>query len=120
MAWGQLRHVSRRVLLQRSAAVAALGSAALISERWPQADAGLSAPSDVTMHRLSTRNTRSCSACQAHHRSKVFLTAGLADANRAHPSCNCPITEQQLSAEQLRSLVASPTGGEGVWDLRHL
>ena len=56
MAWGQLRHVSRRVLLQRSAAVAALGSAALISGRWPQADAGLSAPSDVTMHRLSTRN----------------------------------------------------------------
>jgi hypothetical protein len=68
----------------------------------------------VIAYRLSARGS-SCRACSQHHRYLVFATHALADANRAHPGCNCPITTQELAKKLARRLFAT---GVGVVDLR--
>ena len=76
--------------------------------------------STQTVFRLSTRNTRTCNGCRQHARHKVFDTFVLADANRAHPGCNCPINSQSMESSLLEQLRASPTRRVGVWDRRAL
>jgi hypothetical protein len=67
------------------------------------------------VYRLSPRGTRSCKACTKHHRRFAYLTHALANANRAHKGCNCPIDTQQLHRNVFRRLF--PEGGTGIADL---
>jgi hypothetical protein len=66
----------------------------------------------VVVYRLSARATSHCNACAKHHRRYAFLTHALADANRAHPGCNCPITTQEVRGKTFKALF--PKGGSGV------
>ncbi len=70
--------------------------------------------------RLSTRNTRTCNACRQHARHKIFETFFVADTNRAHPGCNCPITFQSITSALIDQLAALDTRQAGVWDIRSL
>lgn len=73
-----------------------------------------------TVFRLSTRNTRTCNACRQHARHKIFETFFIADSNRAHPGCNCPIIVQQTESSLVEQLKGLETRGIGVWDIRAL
>ena len=66
----------------------------------------------VVVYRLSTRANSHCNACAKHHRRYAFLTHALANANRAHPGCNCPITTQELRPKPFKTLF--PKGGSGI------
>ena len=111
--------VTRRDLLKTSALAA--GSAALLGNLSRTKAAGVEKGGDVVVYRLRTRNTNSCNACGIHHRYKIFLTMTLADRNRAHPGCNCPIVMQRLpEADYLRLFGATGCDRTGVVDLRNL
>ena len=72
-----------------------------------------------TVFRLRTRGTRECRTCKRHAWYKVFRTRQLADINRAHLGCNCPITEQRVSDAKFQQMFPDPTS-PGVVDLRHV
>ncbi len=74
--------------------------------------------SKVMVYRLRTRRTRACHACKLHHRYTVFRTRSIADRNRAHPGCNCPIVVQPLPKHIVRRLF--PLGSNGVAHLPRL
>ena len=111
-------HTSRRKFLRSAAGATYVGVIAgtvgLGRSALAQGD------STEMVFRLSTRNTRTCSACRNHARYKVFETGFLADTNRAHPGCNCPVTDQRIDRSLLERLQATPTGLAGVWDRRKL
>jgi hypothetical protein len=69
--------------------------------------------------RLQTRRHHSCNACKQHHKFTVFRTQALADANRAHPGCNCPIVSYKMPLRRWKKLLG-PKGlaPSGVADLR--
>lgn len=57
----------------------------------------------VEAFKLSARGRSACNACASHARNKIFQTAAVADAHRAHPGCTCavkavriPVAEAQL------------------------
>jgi hypothetical protein len=69
--------------------------------------------------RLQTRRHHSCNACKQHHRFTMFRTQALADANRAHPGCNCPITSYKLPIKPWKKLFGKKgVAPLGVADLR--
>lgn len=72
----------------------------------------------VVVYRLSVRGTSRCEACARHHRRFAYRTHALANAHRAHPGCNCPITAQLLRPRTARALF--PKGGSDVGDLVRL
>jgi hypothetical protein len=65
----------------------------------------------VVVYRLSTRGTSRCKACARHHTRLAFLTHAIANAHRAHPGCNCPITTQRLSPRSFKQLFAKNASG---------
>lgn len=69
--------------------------------------------------RLQTRRHHSCNACKQHHKFTVFRTQALADANRAHAGCNCPVVSYKMPIRRWRKLLG-PKGlaPGGVVDLR--
>ena len=69
----------------------------------------------VVVYRLSTRGTSRCKACTRHHGRFAFLTHAIANAHRAHPGCNCPITTQRLPPKTFKRLFAK--NASGVADL---
>ena len=69
----------------------------------------------MVVYRLSTRGTSRCKACARHHKRLAFLTHAIANANRAHPGCNCPITTQRLLPKTFKRLFAK--NASGVADL---
>jgi hypothetical protein len=112
---------SRRTLLQAlgviGAAVLAPATVDARRKRRRGALGATSTPADkgVIVYRFATRRSFSCRACQVHHRYKLFSTHALANANRAHPGCNCPIVTQRISKKKARQLFAVTPG---VVDLR--
>ena len=75
----------------------------------------------VIVYRLQVRGTRSCNACANHHKHKIFLTRRLADENRAHPGCDCPITTQRISKRKFRQLfILTGAINSGIVDLRQI
>jgi hypothetical protein len=65
----------------------------------------------VVVYRLSTRGTSRCKACARHHKRLAFLTHAIANAHRAHPGCNCPVTTQRLLPKTFKRLFGkNPTG----------
>ena len=69
----------------------------------------------VVVYRLSSRGTSRCKACARHHKRLAFLTHAIANAHRAHPGCNCPITTQRLLPKTFKRLFAK--NASGVADL---
>jgi hypothetical protein len=69
----------------------------------------------VVVYRLSVRGTSRCKACAKHHARFAYLTHALANAHRAHPGCNCPITTQRLLPRTFRKVFAK--NASGVADL---
>ena len=65
----------------------------------------------VVVYRLSTRGTSRCKACARHHKRLAFLTHAIANAHRAHPGCNCPITTQRLLPKTFKRLFAKNASG---------
>jgi hypothetical protein len=53
-------------------------------------------PGRVLVYRLSTHQRRSCGACKAHGANRFYQTRTAADADRAHPGCNCSIVKHPL------------------------
>ncbi len=74
-------------------------------------------PATVLVFRFTTRNRRTCTACQNHHRYVVGSSHALLQDHRAHPGCNCPIVLQEITRAEFRRFFP---GGEGVVDLRKL
>lgn len=70
----------------------------------------------ILVYRLQARGTKSCRACKVHHRYLVFLSRQLADINRAHPGCNCPIVQQPIKESVFLKLF--PEGTDGVAKLQ--
>ena len=70
----------------------------------------------VVVYRLSSRGTSRCKACARHHTRFAFLSHAIANAHRAHPGCNCPITTQRLAPKTFRHLFGKDASG--VADLR--
>jgi hypothetical protein len=66
----------------------------------------------VIVYRLRTRGTKACNACKLHHRYTIFLTRAIADGNRAHVGCNCPIVFQEIPKRRFQRLF--PPGSDGV------
>ena len=65
----------------------------------------------AVVYRLSVRGTSRCKACARHHKRLAFLTHAIANAHRAHPGCNCPITTQRLLPKSFKRLFGkNPTG----------
>jgi hypothetical protein len=107
----------RRFLQILAVSVAAAG--ALGAPREAEARRGKKQLTGVLVHRLQTRKHYSCNACKKHHKAMVFLTRALADQNRAHKGCNCPIIRQLLPKKQFKHLFGK--GGVapgGVAELR--
>jgi hypothetical protein len=69
----------------------------------------------VLVFRFQTRNTQACNACQKHRRYKVFRSHAVADANRAHKGCHCPVVRQEVSKREFHRLFRH---GAEVADLR--
>jgi hypothetical protein len=73
----------------------------------------------VVVYRFTTRDAYACRACRQHHKYKVFTSHALANANRAHPGCNCAIVPMRLNARVANTLfgrkAVAPTG---VGDMR--
>jgi hypothetical protein len=67
------------------------------------------------VYRLSVRGTARCKACAKHHARFVYLTHAIANAHRAHPGCNCPITTQRLLPKTFKHLFGK--NASGVADL---
>ena len=65
----------------------------------------------MVVYRLSTRGTSRCKACARHHGRFAFLTHAIANAHRAHPGCNCPITTQRLQPKSFKRLFGKNTTG---------
>jgi hypothetical protein len=107
------RSLLRILGLTGSAAVALLASARTAAAATPKHKAR-----GVIVYRLSVRKRSRCRACSRHHRRFAFATHAIADANRAHPGCNCPIGTQRLRPHDFRVLF--PKGGAGVGDLGRL
>ncbi len=66
-------------------------------------------PADVTKveaFKLSRRKQASCRACANHARNKVFDTQAAADANRAHPGCNCRIKVVRIPRDEAAGFFA--------------
>jgi hypothetical protein len=75
----------------------------------------------VLAYRLTTRRHRSCNACKRHHRYMLFRTHALADANRAHPGCNCPIIRHKVRAKHHKRLFGRRgVAPSGIVDLRKI
>jgi hypothetical protein len=71
--------------------------------------------------RLRTRKHHSCRACKKHHRFMIFRTQALADANRAHAGCNCPVVSQRLPIRNFKRFFGRHgLAPGGVIDLRHV
>ncbi|HET6267722.1 MAG TPA: twin-arginine translocation signal domain-containing protein [Acidobacteriota bacterium] len=78
-------------------------------------------PDLVSLFRFKVRGTRSCNACDIHHKYKVFLTRAFADTGRAHPGCNCPIVVMKVSKKQFNHWFKDPNSiKQGSVDLRTL
>ena len=69
----------------------------------------------IVVYRLSARGTSRCKACARHHKRFAFSTHAIANAHRAHPGCNCPITTQRLTTATFKLLFRK--SGTGVGDL---
>jgi hypothetical protein len=112
--------VSRRTMLATLAAAATGGAAGTLMPGSAVARSGsvLARPGPapelrgVLVYRLKTRRTKSCRACKSHHRYTVFLSRFLADTNRAHVGCDCPIVAQPISKLLFRRLF--PPDSDGV------
>jgi len=65
----------------------------------------------AVVYRLSVRGTARCKACAKHHARFVYLTHAIANAHRAHPGCNCPITTQRLLPKTFKRLFAKNAAG---------
>ena len=110
--------VSRRALLRGLAAGVVATAAVSVSQASPPTG---TAALGVTIFRLSTRNTKACSACRIHHRYKIFISQARADRTRAHPGCNCPITKQKIGKDQFNRLfLDSKAIRDGVVDVRRI
>ncbi len=109
----------RRMALKGLAAAAitttaaALGSGPAYADlRKPRRDTVDIWQGKALVYRLKTRGTKACRACKSHHRHLVFLSRHLADINRAHPGCNCPIVQQPI--KETTFLTLFPEGTDGV------
>lgn len=117
----QKQRPSRRAILK---GLAGLAAATVAAATTGVADAGYllkgrpfrKSFGKVIVYRLRTRGTKACRACQLHHRFIIFRSRILADTNRAHVGCNCPIVTQEISKARFRMLF--PRGSKGVARLR--
>ena len=79
---------------------AVLGAGAVLSEAATASPHGhnprLHRRNWVSVYRLSTHQRRSCGACKAHGANRFYRSHEAADADRAHPGCNCSIVTQPL------------------------
>jgi len=108
---------TRRRLLQ---GLAAAGAGALAPTTVGAAASPTKASKGLVVFRFTTRNAHSCRACRQHHRYKVFAAHALADANRAHPGCNCQIVPSRLNSKLYRAFFGDDgVAMEGVGDFRH-
>jgi hypothetical protein len=108
---------SRRMLLQSMAAVAAatVGGTALAHGGPPAIKfrpIQLFKLEQAIVYRLRTRKTRACRACRRHHQRTIFRSHAIANANRAHQGCDCPIIPQAISKGLFKKLF--PRGSKGV------
>jgi hypothetical protein len=113
---------SRRRLLQGLAAlgsivVAPVAAQAIVAPMFrPRASRSVKG---IMVYRFTIRGAYSCRACKQHHKYKVFTSRAIANANRAHPGCNCAIDMMRLDAQVANKLFGrkalAPTG---VGDLR--
>jgi hypothetical protein len=130
----QARSIARREALVKLAAATVAAAAASVvpigaDEQHPRGHDDREHPDHqclprgeaVVVFRLRTRDTRSCRACRIHHRYMIFISHARADRNRAHPGCNCPITNEKLPKEVFRRIfLDSRAIRVGVVDLRKL
>ena len=73
------------------------------------------------LFRLSTRNTSHCRACSQHHRFRVYKSYVLANDDRAHPGCNCPIVRQRIALGRFKKIFGQKgLAPGGILDLRTL
>jgi hypothetical protein len=111
---------SRRLAIKGMLATAATTAAAALvpkaaNARVPNLPPQAAQPKPVIVYRLRSRGTKSSRACKQHNRYHMFRTRYLADNNRAHPGCNCPIVPQAISKQVYLTLF--PEGSSGVVQL---
>jgi hypothetical protein len=106
--------VDRRSFLRRT--VAGLGASALMSMPVVQHAEAATRKKVRTAYRLSTHGRRECSACKIHAANRFYISADVANIDRAHRGCNCGIVTQDL----VQSLWACffRRGKAKVYDLR--
>jgi hypothetical protein len=111
---------SRRAFLKGIAVAGAAAAAAAVAPG--EALAKRHGQRRAFLFRLSTRNTSHCRACSQHHRFRVYKSYVLANGNRAHPGCNCPIVRQRIALGRFRKLFGQKRGlaPGGILDLRTL
>jgi hypothetical protein len=86
--------VDRRAFLRRT--VAGLGASALMSMPAVQHAEAATRKKVKTAYRLSTHGRRECSACKIHAAKRFYISADIANTDRAHRGCNCGIVTQDL------------------------
>ncbi|MEA2526204.1 MAG: hypothetical protein QOF73_3431 [Thermomicrobiales bacterium] len=80
--------ISRRILVLRGSASAAGFAGALLAR------GAFAAPATLPAFRLvACDRCAACQACRRHAENKLFASVKAADANRAHPGCNCGIAK---------------------------
>lgn len=60
----------------------------------------------VDAFKLSARGRSACNACKSHARNKLFQTAVIADAHRAHAGCHCKVKLVRITAADAQKYFA--------------
>lgn len=94
----------KKVELTRRAFIRALGMVGLAAPLISMIGCGNSDssgssndPNKVDAFKLSARGLKACKACREHARNKIFLSAAIADAHRAHSGCDCKVKLVRIS-----------------------
>ena len=103
--WGRRQFLGSAVALGGSTLLVACGKKAQPNPFTPSIPANNTGGPSGGAFQLSTRRqSHACKACQAHAHNRVYATRAAAEANRAHPGCNCQIATYAADAATLSTL----------------
>ena len=71
------------------------------------------------VYHTSSRRRRSCGACKSHAANRIYFSGQVAEADRAHPGCNCRVVEEQIGWEDyMKAFWPDSRGEKAVYDKR--
>jgi hypothetical protein len=113
--WGRRQFLGGAVALGGTTLLVACGKKAQPNSLTSVTANATGGPSGGAFQLSTRRQKKACKACQAHAHNRVYATRAAAEANRAHPGCNCHIAPYAADAATLSTLFP---GSKTVHDKR--